>query len=225
MKLKVHLLFWGIIVASVVRGQEINISAGYQYIYSSEWDKAIQRYNFARPFMDKAQPLLIHGGYIEAAYFFASDRKFNSGVKSSYAFTRSSSKNTDEIAINLQQFNLGYSLKYSFNGRLKGCMLEADITALSTILNKRINNEIELIDEEKNRAFGIGLNFGITTFYKIEIGDKRLFSPFIGVGYSPYLRSPESESVLDQSISTSGTKDIRIINWKLGVRYTFLKAN
>lgn len=221
---KVQLLFWGMIIAVGLKGQEFSLSAAYQYSYSAEWDKAIQRYNFARPFMDDAQPLLIHGAYLGASYFFTTDKKWNSGLKSSYSLTRSSADNVDKLAINLHQFHLGYSLNYKFEGSLDKLRLETDITAISTLLSKRVNNEIELIDDEKNRTFGIGISVGLTILYRIEISDKSALSPFLSVEYSPYLRSPESESILDPSISTFGTGDIRLLNWRLGVRFTFLKS-
>jgi len=223
MKLRVLFLTLGVLLISEFNAQEINISAGYQYSYSEIWDKAIQRYNFARPFQDKTQPLLIHGGFIEGSYFIKSKENFNSGVKLSYSLTRSSSSNLDDVSINLHQFNLGYSLRYAFEGSLKRMMVEADVSALTSILSKRVNNEIELIDEEKNRAFGVGFNLGFTISYIIEKGDKQL-TPFMSIKYSPYLRSPESESILDQSISIFGTNDIRIFNCMLGLRYT-LKSN
>ena len=75
--------------------QEWNLSGAYQYIYSPEWDKAIQRYNFSRPFLDEVQPLLVHGTFLETSYFFKNEKRIQSGIKIDYGFTRSSAENPE----------------------------------------------------------------------------------------------------------------------------------
>ena len=42
-------------------GQEVKVDVGYKYLYSNQWDKAIQTYNFSRPDLIEKQPLLMNG--------------------------------------------------------------------------------------------------------------------------------------------------------------------
>ena len=43
--------------------QEFKIDASYNYMFANQWDKAIQTYNFSRPFNYEKQPLLMHFPY------------------------------------------------------------------------------------------------------------------------------------------------------------------
>ncbi len=206
--------------------QEWNLSGAYQYIYSPEWDKAIQRYNFSRPFLDEVQPLLVHGTFLETSYFFKNEKRIQSGIKIDYGFTRSSAENPElDIAFHLHQIGLGYAFRYSFQKKPKNIVLEGDITIFSTILSKRINQEIEMIDEEAKRALGIGGSLGFKLLYLIKTEHKIKISPFAGISYSPYLSSSESESILDPTISVNGTGDIHLLSCQLGIRISFKNSN
>ena len=41
------------------KAQEFRTDVSYKYMFSNKWDKAIQTYNFSRPFIETKQPLLI----------------------------------------------------------------------------------------------------------------------------------------------------------------------
>lgn len=203
--------------------QQLTLGGGYQYLYSSEWDNAMQRYNFNRSFTDEAQPLLIHSTFIETAYFFASDRKTHSGVKLDYGFSRSNASNTEsDLSFHLHLINLGYSFQYSFNYLKQQFYLETDVAFSTALLNKRIDGEIEVIDDEASRATEFGGKVALSLFYVIPINSDRQLAPFIGMAYAPYFGS-ESEFLIDQTISPSSASDIKVLSVKVGVRYTFLR--
>ena len=41
--------------------QETHIGFSYEYLYCPQFDKAIQTYNFDRPFLNEKQPLFLNG--------------------------------------------------------------------------------------------------------------------------------------------------------------------
>ena len=58
------------------QAQKIEADLSYKYIFASNWDKAIQTYNFSRPFLTEKQPLFMHGINGSVAYIFKSENKF-----------------------------------------------------------------------------------------------------------------------------------------------------
>lgn len=200
-------------------GQELSVGAGYQYMYSAAWDKAIQTYNFSRPFLEEKQPLLTHGSYLESSYFFKSEKSLRSGIKLNYSFTRSRADNSNfDVRLNLNQLQLGYSLRYIVESRWQAYIIEGDVFIHSTLLSRRTNGELDVRDgNEKNRAHGIGGGLALTAFSTLAIKESKLLFPFFGISYSPYLRTEKSEIVLNQ---TDGLvkKQNRILTFKIGIR-------
>ncbi len=224
MKMKNSILPFLLLFSSLLVAQEWTASGGYQYIYSSDWDKAIQRYNFGRPHLDEAQPLLIHGASLETAYFFGSNKKVNSGIKLEYGFTKSRAQNPEfDLSFHFHQLSLAYVLRYSFENKLERFYLEGESGILASLLSKRINQEVELIDDEANRVFGLGAEIGLTAFYSISLNERRTLSPYFGISYSPYLGSPDSESLLDPTISVNASNNVELMSWRIGLRISFLK--
>ena len=91
--------------------QEFKIDVSYNYLYSKQWDKAIQTYNFSRPFIAEKQPLLIHGLNSSLSYIFKSTKNLRHGINVSYSYFRSSAENENlENILKLHFLNLGYVL-------------------------------------------------------------------------------------------------------------------
>ena len=78
---------------SFLIAQELKTDLSYNYLYSNEWDKAIQTYNFSRPFNTERQPLINHGLNASLSYIFESNKNFKHGVNLSYSYFRSSAEN------------------------------------------------------------------------------------------------------------------------------------
>ena len=98
--------------------QEFKIDASYNYLFANQWDKAIQTYNFSRPFIYEKQPLFIHGLSTSGTYIFKSPKRLKHGVNISYSYFRSSSENINlNVKLHLHFLKLGYLLHYEYPGK------------------------------------------------------------------------------------------------------------
>ena len=93
--------------------QELKLDLSYKYMYSNQWDKMIQTYNFSRPFLTEKQPLLMSGLNTSLSYIFKNKKHFKHGINLSYSYFRSSAENKNlNNSLNLHLINLGYLLHY-----------------------------------------------------------------------------------------------------------------
>ena len=120
-------------VCNNLNAQELKADISYKYLYSSQWDKAIQTYNFTRPFITKKQPLLISGLNSSLSYIFKSSKNFKHGINISYSYFRSSVENEKfKNNLNLHFFNLGCILHYENKERWKGLYTDVIISATAS---------------------------------------------------------------------------------------------
>jgi len=191
-----------------LKAQEFKADFSYKYIYANQWDKAIQTYNFSRPFITEKQPLIIHGLNASVSYIFKSQKKIKHGINLSYSYFRSSSDNENLVnVLNLHFLNLGYLLHYENAERLKGFYSDLIISATSSGLFRNVNGEPFVYDESKSKALGIGGNISLKAGYQLMIKGKTYLSPFIAIDYTPYFYSPNTEAVINQ------TKGLTSKNW------------
>ena len=189
-------------------GQEFKMEVSYNYLYSNQWDKAIQTYNFSRPFNVEKQPLLIHGLNSSLSYIFKSTKNFNHGINASYSNFRSSAENENfNNILNLHFINLGYILHYENAEKWKGLYTDLIISAKSSGLFRNVNGEPFEYDNTRSKAFGIGGDLSIKAGYNVNLKNKIYLSPFVLFGYTPYIYSPNSEAVINQ------TKGLVSNNW------------
>lgn len=193
---------------SITMAQEIKADISYKYMYAKQWDKAIQTYNFSRPFLIEKQPLLIHGINSSLSFSFKSTKKLNHGINISYSYYRSSADNENlNNVLNLHFVNVGYIIHYENKEKLKGLYTDLIISATSSGLFRNVNGEPFEFDEIKSQAFGIGGDLCLKLGYSLKIKSKNYMSPFVSFGYTPYLYSPNSEAVINQ------TKGLVSKNW------------
>ena len=193
---------------SITMAQEIKADISYKYMYSKQWDKAIQTYNFSRPFLIEKQPLLIHGINSSLSFSFKSTKKLNHGINISYSYYRSSVDNENlNNVLNLHFVNVGYIIHYENKEKLKGLYTDLIISATSSGLFRNVNGEPFEFDEIKSQAFGIGGDLCLKLGYSLKIKSKNYMAPFVSFGYTPYLYSPNSEAVINQ------TKGLVSKNW------------
>jgi hypothetical protein len=186
--------------------QEFRTDISYKYIFANKWDKAIQTYNFSRPFLEKKQPLLMHGLNASVSYIFKSSSSLKHGIHISYNYFKSSAENENlKNILNLHFLNLGYIIHYENNEKTKGLYTDLIISAVSSGLFRNVNDEPFEYDEAK--AFGIGGDLSIRAGYYLKLKNKIYLSPFVLVGYTPYFYSPNSEAVINQ------TKGLVSNNW------------
>jgi len=188
--------------------QEFKTDVSYKYIFANQWDKAIQTYNFSRPFISEKQPLFIHGINNSVSYLLKSSKKFNHGINLSYSYFRSYSENENLVnVLNLHFLNLGYIIHYQSNEKTKGLYTDLIISAVSSGLFRNVNDEPFEYDDTRSKAFGIGGDLSIKAGYYLNLKNKTYLSPFVLVGYTPFIYSPNTEAVINQ------TKGLVSNNW------------
>lgn len=217
------MLIWILLFASgVINAQEIKADLSYKYIYANEWDKAIQTYNFSRPFIVEKQPLLIHGMNTSVTYFFESSKKITQGINISYSFFRSYAGNENlQNELNLHFLNLGYVIHYENMSKWKSFYSELIIGATSTGLFRSINGEAFEYDEKQSKAFGIGGEISLKNGYDFIIKDKMYLSPFIQLGYTPFIYSPNTEAVINQTKGLTSKSWTSILTANIGLSFHF----
>ena len=188
--------------------QEFKIDASYEYLYSGQWDKAIQTYNVSRPFQTEKQALLMNGLNTSISYVFENEKHVKHGINVSYAYFRSSAENENfNNMLKLHFINLGYILHYENAEKSKGLYADLIISTTSTGLFRHINGNPFEYDETTSRAFGIGGDICLKAGYYLTLKNNFYLSPFISIAYTPYLYSPNSEAVINQ------TKELTSKNW------------
>jgi hypothetical protein len=98
-------------------------------------------------------------------------------------------------------------LHYEKTGKLEGLYTDFIISITSSALYRRVNGEAFKYDDTKSKAFGIGGDIGLKFGYYVKLKKKYYLSPFIALGYTPYLYSPNTEAVINQ------TKGLLEKNW------------
>ena len=188
--------------------QEFKLDASYEYLYSNQWDKAIQTYNVSRPFLTEKQPLLMNGLNTSISYVFKNEKHLKHGINVRYAYFQSSAENENfNNILQLHFINLGYILHYESKEKSKGLYSDLIISATSSGLFRRINENPFVYDETTSKAFGIGGDICLKAGYCLTLKNNYFLSPFISIAYTPYLYSPNSEAVINQ------TKELTSKNW------------
>ena len=191
-----------------IKAQEFRTDISYKYIFANKWDKAIQTYNFSRPFLEEKQALLMHGLNASVSYIFKSSSSFKHGINISYSYFKSSAENENlNNILNLHFLNLGYIIHYENNEKTKGLYTDLIISAVSSGLFRNVNDEPFEYDGTRTKAFGIGGDMSVRAGYYLNLKNKINLSPFVLVGYTPYFYSPNSEAVINQ------TKGLVSNNW------------
>ena len=188
--------------------QEWKVELSYKYMYSNQWDKAIQIYNFSRPSLAEKQPLLRNGLNTSLSYRFKNAKHLKHGINISYCYFRSSSENKNfNNSLNLNFINLGYLLHFENQEKWRGLYTDIIIGATSSLLKRNLNGETFEYDDTKSNAFGIGGDINLKLGYAIKLNNRSFLSPFVAIACTPYLYAPNSEAVINE------TKGLTSRNW------------
>jgi hypothetical protein len=76
-------------------------------------------------------------------------------------------------------------------------------------------------DNNKSKALSIGGEADIKFGYNLQKINNKYLSTFIDIGYSPYLYSPNTETVINQTKGLVGKKWTTLLNSQLGLAYHF----
>jgi hypothetical protein len=204
--------------------QELKLDLSYKYIYSNQWDKIIQTYNFSRPFLTEKQPLLMSGLNTSLSYIFKNEKHFNHGINLSYAYFRSSAENGNfNNSLNLHFINLGYLLHYENADKWKGVYSDLIVSGTSSGLFRNLNGEPFEYDETKSKAFGIGGDINLKCGYYLKLKNNSYLSPFLSIGYTPYLYSPNTEAVINQTKGLTSKNWTGILTTQIGLTFHIKK--
>lgn len=205
-------------IASAANAQEINGGVSYQYTAATQWNKIIQTYNFSRPFVIQKQPLFSGGGSVSFTKLFAKHKHISKGVSVAYAFMKSKSANEFLInVLNLHFINIGYSIRYSDIGKLKSSFGEVTFSATTSGLFRNVNGASFVYDDAKSKAFGIGGNINFKVGYWFDVSKKWDCSPYLNVGYCPYLYSPNTETVINETRGLIGNNHTGVFDAQIGL--------
>ncbi len=201
-------------------GQEVKVDVGYKYLYSNQWDKAIQMYNFSRPNLIEKQPLLMHGLNTSISSIFKSTKNVKQGLNVSYSYFRSLAENENSInLINLHFLNMGYMLHYENSEKLKGLYTDFMLSVTSSGVFRRLNEAPFIYDETQSKAFGIGGEINVKCGYYFKLKNKAYFSPYVMCGYTPYLFSPNTEVVINQTKGLASKNWTSILTGQVGLAF------
>lgn len=205
-------------IASAANAQEFNGGVSYQYISATQWNKIIQTYNFSRPFVVQKQPLFSGGGCVSFTKLFTTHKNISKGVSVSYALMKSKSVNENFInTLNLHFVNIGYTIRYGDIGKQKAAFGEVTFSAITSGLFRNVNDASFIYDDAKSKAFGIGGNINLKVGYWFDVSKKLDCAPYLTVGYCPYLYSPNTETVINETRGLIGKDHTGIINAQIGL--------
>lgn len=215
-------LFFSFFFFHVMHAQKLSLDVSYKYMYAKQWDRSIQLYNFSRPWLIEKQPLFMHGVNAGFSYDVSSKKEFNHGLSVDFSFFRSVSENKNMLnAINLYISNMGYFVRKDFRILHSNCYTEIRLALTVSGIFRRINQEPMLVDETQTRAFGIGSDIQVKFGYELPCLAGIKGSLFLAVSYAPYVYSPYSESVLNQTMGITNHYGTGIVGAQIGFRKVF----
>ena len=189
-----------LLISFSATAQDWHADVSYKYLYSQQWDKIIQTYNFDRPFLTEPQPLLVHGLNASGTYIFHSENRFQQGLNVSYSYFNSSAENENfSNALQLHFVNLGYLLHYESKAKPHGFYSDFLASASTSALLRRVNGETFIVDESASMALGAGLELQVKSGYHFTLTDQLSVGPFVSLAYTPFLYSPNTEAVINQT--------------------------
>lgn len=197
----------------------INADLSYHHLYSPSLDKYIRTYNFARPFLQKYQPLIQHGGNIRIGGVFAGKSKAQHGIYVSNSLFYSYANNPNyRNSYTYNLFGIGYKLRIEDLG-IENFSLEGEVGYVNSVLARYVNGDrfayeidydfisMDIEDDiTYSRANGNGVSVSLYAGYEIEAGDNFFIVPKVGFGYVPFLISRNNERVISQTMRHIPTK-------------------
>jgi hypothetical protein len=165
-KLFLIMLIFGII--GPLKSQLLQFEIANNYLHANEWNKAIQTYNFSRPFLSEPQPLFRLGLNFSATYLFTNEKKLNHGIGLGYSYYNSYALNdsfSNSLLLNFLSIN--YVLQWKAKQTEGGLYSEMNLSIKSSGLFRRVNDEAFLVDESVSKAFGLGGDLGLKVGYML----------------------------------------------------------
>lgn len=216
------LLLLTIFLANMVVAQQFKIGVAYNYMAAPQWDYCIKTYNFSRPFNDEKQPLLKNGVGATVGYLFKSNHTLKQGINLTYSYFGSLSENQNfNNKLNLHFLSIGYLISFQNPEKSNGFYTDCVFSLTTTGLFRNINGEPFIYDDETSKAFGIGGSINVTEGYNFKLKNNCSLSPYIAVVYTPYLYSPNTEAVINQTKGLIAKSGAAIFSAQAGLCFSF----
>jgi hypothetical protein len=206
--------------AFLVLSQETKIEGGLVYMFAPQWDKAIQTYNFSRPFLENQQPLFDIGGGISATQIFGSKNRLKHGFSlSGFSFESRAKNESFENVLRLGILKPTYLMHFFNSDKTSGLYTEFGLSLVISVLSRKVNGSLFDFNEGRYRAYGIGGEISNKVGYRFEKKGKLSFSPFVALAYTPYLYSPNTEGLINQTQGLASKSWTPIFNAQIGVSF------
>ena len=146
------------------------------------------------------------------------------GINLSYSYFKSYAENENLINIlHLHFLNLGYVVHYENNEKTKGLYTDLIISLVSSGLYRNVNGEPFEFDDSRAKAFGVGGDLSIKAGYCFNLKNKIHVSPFVLIGYTPYIHSPNSEALINQTKGLVNNNWTGIFSTQVGLSFHIRK--
>ena len=161
----------------------------------------------------------MHGINGSASYIFKSENKFKQGINASYSHFKSYAENVNFLnQLNLHFLNVGYILRHESAGSVEGLCTDFILSAVSSALFRNVNDEHFIYNDTRSKAFGIGGDLSVKSSYSFNLTNNIRLSPFIQIGYTPYLYSPNTEAVINQTTELTTPSFTGAFTSQIGVK-------
>jgi hypothetical protein len=188
------------LVPFTICAQQWKIEAGYNYLYANQWDSYIQTYNFSRPYLTTKQPLLQNGWCATVSHIFSGRKNIQQGIQLSYSHFRSYSKQENfSNILNLNFLYAGYFLHFRNKGKWQNFYSEIMGGVRTSGLFRKSSSPASYEEEIPLNAMGIGGEISYNLGYILQLFKKYSIAPFLSIGFTPFMYSPKSEVILNQT--------------------------
>ncbi|MCB9235577.1 MAG: hypothetical protein H6581_28230 [Bacteroidia bacterium] len=205
MKKVIFILLGLFLGGQVVLAQQFSLGLSYQWLHASQWNKAVETYNFSRPFLTEKQPLLRSGVRLDAAWILRENGKFSWGPALAASFHHSAADNPNyDIAIHAFLLDLGVRLQYLVPiGQNSSLNLSFTPAVTGAMLTRSLNGEIVIVgpgeEDQPLRKAGVGLGLNFQLAFDLPMGQNWKISPLLGVNYDPMVWVSRSEVVFNEA--------------------------
>lgn len=214
------------LMACATAAQEHHFATGYRYLLAPNWDRMVRTYNFSRPFLDEAQPLLQLGFGIGYARFFKGERRIRSGVAVGYdRFISYADATGLESRIRLHQLRIAYTARILPKDLESPWQLEAGVGLFGNHLSRLVNNAPIADEELRPRSLGLGAELNLLVGRRFPWGEHRWLVPYIALHMAPYVHQPTAEMVLNQTRGLVAGNGTFMLMASAGLRLQFGKTD
>ncbi len=225
MRKKLFLIMLTFSFLGSLKSQLLQFEIANNYLHANEWNKAIQTYNFSRPFLSEPQPLFKLGLNFSATYLLTNKKKLNHGIGLGYSYFNSYALNdsfSNSLLLNFLSIN--YILQWKAKQTEGGLYSEMNLSLKSSGLFRRVNDEAFLVDESVSKAYGLGGDLGLKVGYMLPSKRRSGLAFFLGAGTSPFFWSTNTEGVINQTSELASKSWTSILHFSGGISIRFRKV-